>query len=213
MNNELVEKKLSTFLEEVASDSPTPGGGSVAATVGAMGASLASMVSQLTIGKKGYEEVEDLFKQKCKEFEKLRKKLMRQIDLDTNAFNRLMDAFKMPKDTKKQKKKRKKKIQEEFKNATQIPLETAQYARKLIDLIDEVALKGNENALSDIAVAALCGLTAVKAAALNVRINLPSIKDEEFVNSRQNKLETLLSGVDETVFQLVNTIQEQIQKH
>lgn len=206
----LVEDQIKTFLEKVASDSPAPGGGSVAALTGALGASLASMVSRLTIEKKGYEDVWGLFEKKLQEFEEIRQKLIRQVDRDTEAFNNLVEAFKMPKSTEEQKRKRNKRIQSGYKNATQVPLETARNARTLIDLLDEIALEGNENALSDIAVGMLCSYTALKSAALNVQINLPALNDEEFVKNCQKELENLLEGVEGKVFPLIDNISDKI---
>lgn len=206
----LIEEKITTFLKEVASDSPTPGGGSVAALVGALGASLGTMVARLTIGKGGYEEVWDLFEEKLHEFEEIRGELTKKIDEDTKAFNQLVDAFKLPKKNKEQRKKRSEKIQEGYKNAAQIPLETAKQARSLIDLFDEIGSKGNENALSDAAVGILCALSALKSAAINVKINLTEIEDEQFVSQCQNKLDKLLEGAEKKTFKLEEKITKTI---
>lgn len=206
----LIEEKVTTFLDEVASDSPAPGGGSVAALIGALGASLAAMVARLTIGKEGYEEVWELFKRNLHKFEEIREELTKNIEQDTKAFNRLVNAFKMPKKTKEQKKKRSERIQKGYKNAAQIPLETAKKARRLIDLLDEIGLKGNENALSDIAVGTLCALSALKSAVINVKINLTAIEDDQFVNQCQNELEDLLEGAEKKAFQLEEKITRRI---
>ena len=197
---------ITEFLDELASSSPAPGGGSAACVAGAMGAALGSMVANLTIGKEKYQEVEELFTKAKEQTEKLRQELTDLIDKDANAFSGVIEAFKMPKDTEEQKKARSAKIQEEYKKAAMVPMETCRACRKVIDLLLETGTKGNKNAVSDIAVGALCALTGLKAASLNVEINLPAIKDEEFVASMKKELAELLEGVDEKVSKLIEEV-------
>ncbi|MHA1794942.1 MAG: cyclodeaminase/cyclohydrolase family protein, partial [Promethearchaeota archaeon] len=162
-----------------------------------------AMVSRLTIGKKGYEEVSSLFSEKLKDLDELHHKLTMLIDKDANAFNGVIKAFKMPKDTEEQKAARSAKIQEEYKNAALVPLETVKTCKAVLDVLFEIGIKGNKNALSDIAVGAMNTLTGLKSAALNVEINLPAIKDEEFKTNVKNELLSIITGLDEKVNYLV----------
>lgn len=200
---ELKNYSVQGFVKELASDSPAPGGGSVACVAGAMGAALGAMVSRLTIGKKGYEDISPFFSEKLKELDELHHQLTLLIDKDANAFNGVMKAFKMPKDTEEQKAARSAKIQEEYKKAAMVPLETVKTCKSVLDVILDIGIKGNKNALSDIAVGAMNALTGLKSAALNVEINLPAIKDESFKKEVTSELNSILSGLDEKVNHLV----------
>jgi len=194
---------VNEFLNELASDSPAPGGGSASCVAGAMGAGLAAMVSRLTLGKKGYEELEPFFSEKISQLDIHYKKLTKLIDKDANAFNGVIAAFKLPKDTEDAKTKRSAKIQEEYKNAALVPMETVRTCKSVLDIILEIGTKGNKNALSDIAVAALNTLTGLKGAAYNVEINLPSIKDQEFNSKMKEELTTIMNGLDDKVSKLI----------
>jgi len=194
---------VADFLSELASDSPAPGGGSASCVSGAMGAGLAAMVLRLTIGKKGYEEHEQLFSEKLSQLDSNYKKLTNLINKDANAFNGVIAAFKLPKENEEDKKKRALKIQEEYKKAASIPMETVKTCKSVLDIIFEIGTKGNKNAMSDIAVAALNTLTGLKGAAYNVEINLPSIKDQEFVSKMKKELSTIMEGLDKKVSKLI----------
>ena len=187
----LASSPISSFLSELGSSSPAPGGGSVAALSGSLAAALDSMVCQLTIGKKNYENVQDDISKLSHQVEKLQKRLTALIDEDTNAFNDVMASFKMPKETEEQKKKRSQAIQKGYKKAAEIPLKTAQTAKEVLHLSIDIAKKGNTNSITDAGVAALLGYAAVHAAALNVEINLSSIKDTDFVKNISDELKTL----------------------
>ena len=195
----LASLSVKGFLSELASDSPAPGGGSVAALAGALGTALSSMVCNLTIGKEKYKDVQDEIKDVLKKSENLRKRLTELIDKDTEAFIDVMKAFKMPKDTEKQKEKRKQAIQEGYKTAASVPLETARTCEKILDVALVVAEKGNQNSITDAVVSALMANAGVKAAVLNVKINLGSIKDEKFVERITVELEEIeRNAVDKT---------------
>jgi formiminotetrahydrofolate cyclodeaminase len=153
-----------------------------------LGAALASMVCNLTVGKEKYKDVEKEVKKIIKQSEDLRKKLTKLIDEDTNAFNDVMKAFKMPKETEEQKKKRSEAIQEGYKSATKVPLKTAETCQEIFELAEFVAMKGNQNSITDAAVSALMAKAGVFSALLNVKINLSSIRDEEFVESISKKI-------------------------
>jgi glutamate formiminotransferase / formiminotetrahydrofolate cyclodeaminase len=179
------------FLSETASKSPAPGGGSVAALSAALGAALSSMVCNLTLGKQQYKQVEQDIKKALAQSEKLRKQLTSLIDKDTNAFNDVIKAFKMPKETEEQKKIRSDAIQKGYQKAAQVPLKTAQISEQIFDIAKITAIKGNQNSITDAAVSALMANAAVHAALLNVTINLTSIKDKAFVEDISKKLTQL----------------------
>lgn len=199
----LVKMNLDSFIEELASSSPAPGGGSVAAFSGALGAGLVSMVSRLTIGKKGYEEYEDLAKEILEKSEIFSSSLLKSVDDDTNAFNGVMAAFKMPKETEEEKSARKEAIQKGFKEAVQSPLHIAEDCLDVLKLAEQFLGKCNENAISDIGVASQQAYAGLEGAVMNVRINLPSIKDEEFVTQISKQIDELLEegkALKETVY-------------
>ncbi|PNX45550.1 MAG: methenyltetrahydrofolate cyclohydrolase [Thermoplasmata archaeon M11B2D] len=193
----LVNQTVGLFLDELASNSPAPGGGSVAALSGAVGAALSSMVSNLTKGKQGYEPVQDDITELLEKSENLRKELTDLIDKDTEAFNKVMSALKMPKETDEQKEKRKNALQIAFKHAAEVPLETAQKCAQVIEIACVIAQKGNKNSISDAAVSAVMSRAGVQAAILNVRINLGSIKDPAYVQQRSTQLEELWNHATE----------------
>ena len=204
----LASMKINSFLSELASSSPAPGGGSVAALSGALGIALTSMVCNLTIGKEKYENVQNDVKKTLKQSEKLRKKLTRLIDEDTTAFNDVMKAFKMPKETEEQKKKRSVAIQEGYKKAAQTPLETAKTCAEALNLAKTVAEIGNINSITDAAVSALMIESGLKSAILNVKINLGSIKDEKFtqkINNELENIEKIASDKTKEILKIVNS--------
>ncbi len=206
----LVSLGITEFLDELASKSPAPGGGSVAALSGALGAALTSMVCNLTIGKEKYQDFEETITLLLKKSETIRKTLTQLIDKDTEAFNEVMKAFKLPKDTTQQKEERKEIIQQAFKTAASIPLETARACLKVLDLTQVVAEKGNQNSISDAAVAALMAHAGVQSAVLNVKINLSSIKDETFVNSTKKEINKIKLKSKEKTYSILDTVSEAI---
>jgi formiminotetrahydrofolate cyclodeaminase len=169
------------FLRELASDSPAPGGGSVAALGAALGAALVSMVSNLTIGKKKYKDVEEEMETLKRESNELLDRLLNLLELDKNAFLIFMDAYKLSKDTEKEKELRDAEIQKGAKGAAEVPMEIAKGSYKVMELAKIAAQKGNSNAITDAGVAALLGEAMIQAAILNVKINLLTIKDNGFV--------------------------------
>jgi methenyltetrahydrofolate cyclohydrolase len=188
----LANMSVVDFLDETASNSPVPGGGSIAALSAAFSAALTQMVANLTQGKKGYEEVHEEVKFIIEKASKLKNIFTEYIDKDSDAFNEVMNAFKLPKDTNEKIEHRKNIIQEATKKAALIPLNVAREAYKMMDLTKVVVEKGNKNAVTDGAVATMLARTAVLSALYNVKINLTSIKDKEFVekvSQEVNKLE------------------------
>ena len=190
----LTEKPVTTFLDELASDAPAPGGGSVAAISGALGAALISMVCNLTLGKKGYDEVQGDIQDLVAQSEALRAELTNLVEKDVKAYTGYSVAAKMPRGTDEEKAERATAMQAALKTATDVPLSIAEAAVKVMDLCMPAAEKGNKWAVSDAGVAVLMAEAALRSAALNVLINLGSLKDEAFVADRRAKLEALLEG-------------------
>ena len=190
------DKTIQVFLDELASKASTPGGGSAAAIIGAMGAALISMVANLTVGKKNYEAVEGEIKNILARSEALRTQLTDMVKADVDVFNKVMGAYGLPKDTDEQKVIRTEVIQAALKEATDVPLACAKLCAEVINLCLPVAEKGNKGVISDAGVAVLAGYAALRSAALNVYINIGGIKDESFVQDRSKQLESILSGMD-----------------
>jgi formiminotetrahydrofolate cyclodeaminase len=183
--------KITKFLEKTAAGTAVPGGGSIAALNAAISASLSEMVANLTIGKKGYEAAQKEMKAITATALKLRKKLVKDIDKDATAYNGVMKAFKMPKNTEKQQERRNKAIQAGLKNASLVPLGVARDALSIMVLIAKVIRKGNKNAAIDGAVGALVARAAVRGALYNVKTNLNFIDDHKFVKEMARQVGTL----------------------
>jgi methenyltetrahydrofolate cyclohydrolase len=188
----LTEKTVTQFLDELASNSPAPGGGSVAALAGSLGAALTSMVGNLTAGKKKYADVENEMKRVIVQSEELRTKFARLIDQDTDAFNKVMEAYGLPKESENQKALRTAAIQEATKEATLVPLGVMKHVVDALALAKVVTEKGNTNSISDAGVSALMLYAASEGAALNVKINLSGITDQEFVGWHAEEVSSIL---------------------
>jgi len=191
----LADLTITEFLEKTASSSPVPGGGSIAALSAAVAASLSEMVARLTVGKKGYDGFEKEMKEIAKDATEYRNKLVKDIDRDSNAYNDVMAAFKLPKGTEQEQEKRKVAIQEAQKNASLVPLDVANDAFKIIELAEKVVKHGNKNAVTDAAVAVMMARTAVLSALYNVKINLVSINDIDFVEKVEKDVKHLESKI------------------
>lgn len=187
----LIDLNVKEFVRETASNSPVPGGGSIAALAGSLGVALATMVANLTVGKEKYAEVEAEMQDVIKKGDAIRTTLVELIDKDATSFDGVMKAFKLPKETDEEKAARSAQIQSEYKYAASVPMETAELAMSIMDLAEIVVEKGNPNAVTDGAVAAMMSRTAVLSALLNVKINIGSIKDEAFVTEMKEKIATL----------------------
>jgi len=204
----LIDKKISNFLDELASNSPTPGGGSVAALAGALGAGLISMVGNLTIGKKKYEDTEEDIKKIISSSEKLRYELSQLIEEDVKVFNNFMATYKMPKETEDEKKIRAEMIQESLIKAAKVPLRVAYKCLDILSISEEVAEKGNINVVSDAGVAVLMAEAALESAILNVKINLRMIKDEKTREELSSSIKEILlkeKGQKEKVLEIVES--------
>ena len=192
----LSDLSIREFMAETASKSPVPGGGSVAALSGAIAASLSEMVANLTIGKKGFDAVAEEMQAIAANASEIRDRLTADIDRDSEAFDQVMVAFRLPKDTPDEKETRTQAIQYAMKHAAMVPLEVAERAFELMELAGKVVAQGNKNALTDGAVGVMMARTAVRGALFNVRINLTSIRDENFVREISQKAETLASRAE-----------------
>lgn len=191
----LKDQKIKTFLDSLASESATPGGGSVAALTGAMSAALISMVSNLTVGKEKYRHLEDDIKLLLQKSESLRAKLEELMEKDVEVFNQLMAIMKLPRNNEEEKKIRNQKMQIALIEAAKVPLEVARKSKELIDICQEIADKGNKNAISDAGVAVILAEAAFDSAIINVKINLNMIKDEKTNNSLTEEINNLNASV------------------
>lgn len=187
----MAEQTLSGFLDELSSSSPAPGGGSVSALAGAIGASLLEMVCGLTIGKEKFKEHEEELIGIKSKAEELKEHCFALIEKDAGAFNKLMESYRMPKATDEEKAKRSEAIAKANLEATEVPLETAQRCLEVLRHIFSVVAKVNPNAISDIGVGSLLAQSGIEGAALNVMINLPSIKDQAFKEESEKKIEEI----------------------
>ncbi len=181
--SKLVSMTLSDFVDETASESPAPGGGSIAAYVGALGAALATMVANLSSHKKGWDERWEEFSNWAEEGEQYKTELVKLVDADTKAFNQIMSAFSLPKTTEEEKAARTKAIQDATKHAIEIPFKVMQTAYASMKVIKAMAEIGNPNSVSDAGVGALCACSAVIGAFMNVRINAVGCNDKTFVEN------------------------------
>ncbi|MCD6237387.1 MAG: cyclodeaminase/cyclohydrolase family protein [Thermoplasmata archaeon] len=202
----LVDLKVKSFLDEVASESPAPGGGSVAALAGALGAALSAMVCNLTLNKEKFASVHDEIEEVLERCEHTRERLTDIIDKDTEAFNKVMDAIKLPKDTEEEQKKRKKELQKALKGAALVPLETARLCAEVIELSKVVAQKGNQNSITDAASSAIIAEAGFRAAILNVKINLASIKDKKFVEEISYEIEMIEKNVEDGIKEVMDIV-------
>jgi glutamate formiminotransferase/formiminotetrahydrofolate cyclodeaminase len=198
------------FADELSSDSPAPGGGSVAALSGALSAALSSMVANLTYGKKGFERKNSLMEETASEAQEIKRRFLGLIDRDTEAFNAFMAAMKMPKKSDEEKALRDRAMEEAAKEATRIPLETLRQTERLCELASVVGRKGNPNAASDAAVAAVMAEAAAESAALNVMINLPGISDSRFTAEAARETEEILGRVKKERKRIVNAVKRKL---
>ena len=187
----LANLKITEYLEKAAAGTAVPGGGSVAALNASLAAGLTEMVANLTIGKKGYEAVADEMHEIAGRTAELREKLTAAIDRDADAYSEVMAAFKLPRASDREKESRKSEIQKAFKHAALVPMEVAKHAVKVIELAGRAVESGNKNAVTDGVVAAMNARTAALAALYNVKINLVSIEDDEFVKKLTREVNEL----------------------
>ncbi len=201
---------IATFLDDLASERPTPGGGGAAAVCGAIGAALVSMVANLTIGKKNYEAVSDDLKAVNAKAEALRAELTGAIEEDVVAFNAVMGAYGLPRASDEEKAARTAAIQAALKDATLAPLRAVKACFEVMRLSADVADKGNLNVISDAGVAVLAANAGLRSAALNVYINAKAIKDRAFAETQVAEVEALLAQAAETTEKVYATVRGKI---
>ena len=209
--NPLVQKTLTDFADTTASESPAPGGGSVSAYVGALGAALGTMVANLSAGKKGWEKQIGYFSDFADKGQSIKDKLLYLVDEDTRAFNAIITAVRMPKATDEEKQLRKNAMHEATRYAIQIPLEVMKTAFDAFELVDAMVKKGNVNSISDAGVGGLCLKTAIYGAYLNVKINCAGFDDENYVRTVNEEAENILEEAIKKEKAIVKAVEKSIQ--
>lgn len=202
------ERPLKEFCASLASSAPTPGGGTASAAAGALGASLVSMVCALTLSKEKYKEAHDALSPIAAEAAEARTRLSRLMDLDSEAFEGMAAARKLPKETEEEKSRRSEAVQAASRRAAEVPMETARLAATLLSRLPLVAEKGNPNAGSDTGVAALLLSAAAEGALLNVGINLSSIEDAEFVHAMEKETALISREVERLRAQTIAAVRK-----
>jgi len=206
----MTDECLQTFLEQLASRASTPGGGSAAGLMGAMGAALVSMVCNLTLGKEKHADVAPEMAEVLATAERLRAGLTDAIAADIAAFDAVMAAYGLAKTTEDEKSHRTAAIQVALKQATEAPLDCARLAAEVISLSRPVALRGNPNVVSDAGVAVMAGWASLRSAALNVYVNAGAIKDREFAEARLAELGGLLAAAEPAVEDIYETVRRRL---
>lgn len=206
----LADLTIKEFLATTASNAPVPGGGSISALNGAIATALTEMVANLTIGKKKYAEVEGQMKTIAVEAATIRERLIAYIDRDSEAYDRVFAAYKLPKETDEQVAERNRVIQEATKEAARVPMHVAEEIASVMETIIYIAHKGNRNAVTDACVAMMTARTCVLGALLNVRINLSTIQDEAFVKRMTEKAGELESEAIRIEKKLLDWVKEQL---
>lgn len=206
----LVQKTLIEFANETASESPAPGGGSISAYVGALGVSLGTMVANLSSHKVGWDDKIEYFSVKAEEGQKLKDTLLDLVDADTHAFNKIMDALRMPKATDDEKVARKFAMRAATIGAIEVPLRVMKISLQSMDMLKEMATNGNPNSVSDAGVGALCARTAVEGAVLNVRINCSGFDDKEYVADALAQADEMLQKAKEVEREIISLVEKLI---
>jgi len=204
------QKSVDQFLDALASKEPAPGGGSGAALGGALAAALVSMVCNLTIGKKGYEDVQEPVADLLRKSEAIRNELPQLLEADTQVYGKVMAAYRQPRKTPEQKRARNIAMQGALKEATEVPLSIAERCAQVVELSLPAAEMGNQWAVSDAGVGVLLADASMRAALLNVYINLSSIKDKDYVQQTLAHVETITGGKDEFRERVLKIVREKI---
>jgi len=195
--NNLVEMKVNDFTDEVSRESSAPGGGSIAALAGSLGASLSSMVCNLTANRRGTERADKILNETAEQCQKIKDELLKAVDEDTNAFNQYMEARRLPQNTNEEKTKRQNAMQNGLKNAVAVPLNTARLSLKAIEMAETAIRFGNPNSITDVGVGAQMAFAGVVGGIYNVLINLKDIKDVKFVDEMKSECEQLKSSAEQ----------------
>ena len=206
----LIDMTVEGFANETASESPAPGGGSIAAYVGALGVSLGTMVANLSAHKRGWDDRWEEFSEVAERGQKFKDELLRLVDEDTNAFNKIMDAFGLPKKTDEEKAARAKAIEDASKYAMEVPFKVMQTAYESVNVMRAMAENGNPNSVSDAGVGALCAMTAVEGAYLNVKINATGIHDTKFTSLLLKKAEDVMNSTRQCRDAIMEVVEQKI---
>jgi formiminotetrahydrofolate cyclodeaminase len=201
---------LQTFLDQLASGSSTPGGGSAAGVMGAMGAALVSMVCHLTVGREKYAAVDAQMRATLEAAETARSRLTDAIEADVAVFDQVMAAYGLPKSSEDEKTARSAAIQQALKAATEVPLSCARACIEVMRISASAAEHGNSNVISDAGVAVMAAYAGLKSAALNVYINVGNIKDEAFTTSRVAEIEALVAEAEASVGQVFGAVRARL---
>ncbi|MCR5115154.1 MAG: glutamate formimidoyltransferase [Bacteroidales bacterium] len=208
--NRLVDMTCEGFANETASESPAPGGGSISAYMGALGAALGTMVANLSAHKPGWDAKWKTFSEVAVKGQQIKEDLIHLVDEDTNAFNMIMNAFGLPKGTDEEKAARKQAIQEATKYATEVPFRTVKRSFDVFDICEQMIKKGNPNSVTDAAVGVLCAEAAVTGAYLNVKINASSLADKEFANQIVGEAREYLLKARRNKQRLINLVDKRL---
>lgn len=208
--NKLVKMNLREFANETASESPAPGGGSISAYLGSLGAALATMVANLSSHKRGWDDRWKYFSEIAEKGQHIKDELLHLVDEDTQAFNRIMEAFALPKSTEEEKRGRSQAIQEATHYATEVPLRTMRVAWQSFEIIEAMAKEGNPNSISDAGVGALCARSAIWGAYLNVCINAAGLKDESLKKNFLNEAEQIKQASLVREAEILSFVEKQI---
>ncbi len=206
----LIRMNLRAFANETAKDSPAPGGGSISAYVGALGASLGTMVANLSAGKRGWDDRLEEFSAWAEKGQQMKDALLHLVDEDTRAFNQIMAAFRLPKGTGGEKAARTKAIQDATRFAIETPLRTMELAFEVFDLAEAMVKEGNPNSVTDAGVGALCARAAVYGAWMNVKINTGSLADKALAGEFLKKAEAIAKQADEREQKIVKLVEERM---
>ncbi len=206
----LIDMNLQQFANETASESPAPGGGSISAYAGALGVSLATMVANLSSHKKGWDDKWEEFSNWAEKGQKIKDELLYLVDEDTNAFNKIMEAFGLPKATDEEKALRKKAIDAATKYAIEIPFKVMQKSYEAMAIVKAMAENGNPNSVSDAGVGALCIRTAVYGAYLNVQINSAGLDDKEFTDTIFSKAQDIFNNTIKEEAEIIDIVKSKI---
>jgi glutamate formiminotransferase / formiminotetrahydrofolate cyclodeaminase len=208
----LVKMNVREFCNETLSDSPAPGGGSVAALMGALGTSLGGMVANLSAGKRGWDDKLDYFSSWAVKAQQLKDELLSLVDEDTAAFNKVMEAFALPKESREEKAARSAAVEEATKYAAEVPLRVMETSFKSYELLSEMAEKGNPASISDVGVGALATRACIEGASMNVRINLATLTDEKFKSALHEKVRNLRVESEAQFKEIIQVVEGKLSK-
>ncbi len=204
------EESITSFLDQLASSAPTPGGGSVAALCGAISAALGSMVANLTLGREKYRDVEPEVRLALERAEQLRSRFLELIDEDITAYGALSAAYRLPKSTVEEQAARSSQIQAALTGAAEAPLRMVEQARQALELCQALASIGNPNVISDVGVAAITAYAALESGALNVLINLKTMKDRELARGFFQRLSMAQEGADSLKRDILTAVRQKM---